>query len=613
MDKKGILYIGASPKASVFKLDPSLGNAKAELFFETEDVYVWSMAFDGAGNLFVATGEKGNIYKVDKSGSASLFYESGDDHVRKLMFDAQGNLIAATANKGLVVRIDKNGKGFVLYDSPLVEITALTMDKESNIYAAAAGDSPLPQTARRPTQVEGDSGDGDESGGEALEVTIQPVAGRSAQRAARQSSALYRIETDGVVRTYWENESDRIYALLAHGQGGTVLMGSGENGRLYEISSDGGHTLITQLDELQITELGMDAGNRFYFGTSNSARVYRSTDGKSTAGEYLSEVFDADVSAQWGMINWATKADRPGNITLQSRSGNTSNPDQSWSDWSSPYTEANGQAIQSPSARFFQFRLSIPAGRPETSPVVQEVAFSFLQKNIAPEVQEVTIHPPGEYYPDFTNYLASNSRVDDEGDGGQNGFQTPSFGRKSRRAGYRAISWRTSDDNGDKLRYTIYYRGEKEKGWKVLAKDFGGPVYCWDSQLMPDGRYLAKVVARDDLSNPPSMALSKERESAYFVIDNTGPFVQAVQTKNEGGKTKIMFTVSDAWSAVSRVEYGINASEWSLTYPVDGICDSKREMFEIVIDSAVKGTNSIVIKANDDVGNIGFGTANFEM
>ena len=108
----------------------------ATVFFEPKSKYIWALALDKQGRLYVGTGDRGEIFRVDPSGKASLFFQSDESQVRVLDFDRAGNLIAGTDGSGLVYRISPQGEGFVLYSAPKKEITALAVDAQGNIYAA---------------------------------------------------------------------------------------------------------------------------------------------------------------------------------------------------------------------------------------------------------------------------------------------------------------------------------------------------------------------------------------------------------------------------------------------------------------------------------------------
>jgi hypothetical protein len=119
------------------RLDPAWSST---VYFAPGTKYIWDLALDKAGNLYVATGDHGEIYKVTAKGEHSLFFKSDETHIRTLALDAQENVIAGSDGSGLVYRISPAGEGFVLYSAPKKEITALALDRAGNIYAAAVGE-----------------------------------------------------------------------------------------------------------------------------------------------------------------------------------------------------------------------------------------------------------------------------------------------------------------------------------------------------------------------------------------------------------------------------------------------------------------------------------------
>src|SRR6266478_977779 len=154
VDKKGIIYAATAPDGKVYRLDPgrlqpakgaaakpgSNASWSATPYFDPGSKYIWDIVLDNSGALYVATGDHGEIYKVNANGQHSLFFKSDEVHIRVLALDPKGNLIAGSDGSGLVYRIAPNGEAFVLYSAPKKEITALAIDGAGNIYAAATGD-----------------------------------------------------------------------------------------------------------------------------------------------------------------------------------------------------------------------------------------------------------------------------------------------------------------------------------------------------------------------------------------------------------------------------------------------------------------------------------------
>src|SRR5208282_466965 len=101
--------------------------------------YIWALAFDSKGNLFVATGDEGEIHRVAPDGKGSVFFKCDETHVRSMVFDSHGNLVVATEPDGLVMRISPAGEGFVLYEMGKREVTALAVASDGSVYAAGVG------------------------------------------------------------------------------------------------------------------------------------------------------------------------------------------------------------------------------------------------------------------------------------------------------------------------------------------------------------------------------------------------------------------------------------------------------------------------------------------
>ena len=146
VDKNGILYAATNPDGKVYRIEHApitpVGKGKAEaeksksasefsasVFFDPHTKYIWDLVFDNSGNLYVATGDHGEIFRVTPKGEHSVFFKSDEAHIRVLAVDAKGNLIAGSDGSGLVYQIKPDGQGFVLYSAPKKEITALAIDK----------------------------------------------------------------------------------------------------------------------------------------------------------------------------------------------------------------------------------------------------------------------------------------------------------------------------------------------------------------------------------------------------------------------------------------------------------------------------------------------------
>src|SRR5260370_40058503 len=147
--------------------------------------------------------------------------------------------------------------------------------------------------------------------------------------------------------------------------------------------------------------------------------------------------------------------------------------------------------------------------------------------------------------------------------------------------------WTAHDDNNEDLVYSLYYRGDGETQWKPLTKEkLTDKFYSFDSDLLPDGGYTIKVIVSDAPSHSPEDALTSEKESTRFEVDNTPPqvedFTPAFLTDN-GGAIPVTFRPRDGFSPIRRAEYSLDASDWQFLEPVGKISCSKTQNYNFSI------------------------------
>lgn len=100
-------------------------------------MHVWDITEDSDGNLYVATGDEGKIYKVTPQAKVSVAYESQESQILCLARGPDGAIYAGTGPSGRIIRIPASGKPGVFYQSPEHYVWALAVDPATkNIYAA---------------------------------------------------------------------------------------------------------------------------------------------------------------------------------------------------------------------------------------------------------------------------------------------------------------------------------------------------------------------------------------------------------------------------------------------------------------------------------------------
>jgi sugar lactone lactonase YvrE len=87
--------------SEVYKI-PAL-DSPARVWNGTQDI-VYALAFDSAGHLLIATGNKGNLYRLDDHGLYTTLVTFPAEQVTALVAEKDGALYAATGNVGKVFR-----------------------------------------------------------------------------------------------------------------------------------------------------------------------------------------------------------------------------------------------------------------------------------------------------------------------------------------------------------------------------------------------------------------------------------------------------------------------------------------------------------------------------
>jgi hypothetical protein len=618
VDAQGNVYAGTSPDGKIYRIAP---NGEAKVFFEPKTKYIWSLAFDAQGRLLAGTGDKGVIYRVNPDGTGAPLVTTSQTNITALRVASSGAIIAGTDPGGLVLRISPEGRVFTLFDSSQREIRDIALGRNDEIYALALAESAgsgatntAAPGASAPSTPQPASGPSGEDGSITITISdLQVVEASSATTPTSSSSggqsksAVYRLDANGLSDVVWESK-DAVAFTLSYDGGGRVLVGTGEKGRIYQASMGEKPTLVAQTSEAQTSRLirAGAGGERLFAASSNLGKLFKLSSETAASGTYTSSVRDAQASAAWGRISWVGE----GAIELQTRSGNTSNPDSTWSDWSAPAASADGEAIKSPSARFIQWRATLKRAPNSPAPRLREVTVSYLPRNLAPKISSLTILPAG---------VSLQALPQPQADGGadQAGLDPSILGamaqippRRVFQRGAISLQWQAEDKNSDVIEYSVSYRDASNSvgasgDFHLLKSGLRDNYYTVDPNALPDGRYIFKIVASDESSNPVGQSLNDEQETEPVELDNTPPAVIADAPRANGSNVEVVFRAADATSIIRRAEYQVDGGSWKTVFPVDGIADSKNEEFRVTVVLPDKKPHVIALRAFDANANVG--------
>lgn len=599
VDANDNVYAGTSPGGVILRYG---ARGDTSRYFETGEQSVWALLGGRGGTLYAGTGSRGRIFKVTAPGKGEVFAETRDANVLALAWAKDGALLAGTSSKGFLLRIDPNGSARVIYDSGGEELRAIAVLDDGSIavgtnrgQSGSSAGSPAP------------SDRGGSPGTPSLGIEVTPSVGGKC--------GVYLVQPDGSARLLYAPPCDYVYA-MAPGEAQSVWFTTGNPSALFRVGLDRKFALLGATESKQLLAL-LKVGKETVAAAGNSAVLYSLGSGPGPEGTYISEAHDLRSVASWGEAR--VRSSGGGEVLWSSRSGFSKTPDDGWSSWSREAPVKGYVKIESPPARFLQYRLRFLRGSGEL-PTVSSVEVAYLQRNLPPSIASVTLYGPSNPYfeggPEYRPPQISQSFPN----GMKLEFSLPRSGPRpvsdasaAWARGIRSASWEAGDPNGDNLRYKLYIKADDETAWKPLSSEIDDRAFSWDAESFANGTYRLKLEASDAPDNPEGTAIITERLSAPFLIDNVPPRIENLRSSTRPGATRGRSTVTisgsavDADSRIARIEYSVDGSNWKQVFPDDGIFDSREERFRFDVADTTPGEHAITVRASDSERNVSVG------
>jgi len=591
----GSVFAGTMPGGRVFAIDRD-GKVREAAKLDAE--HVWALVYDeGKQTVYAATGPNGRLFSIDVSRldrpavgrRDRLIYDTGEKHLLSLVRGDDGALYAGSADQAILYKITPNGTSptvQALHDFEGDELRAIA--RRGNTLYVAVNEFQRSGTTTTTTSTGPNAPRGTKMVIPTPPSTTPTNAAASRDRKGR--GAVYRVDPDGRVEQL-HALADGYFTALHVDNDGNVWAASGSNGRVYLIRPD--RTVITAFDlpERQVLTLAFDAnaqkgGPSGLLGTGDAGALYRIGPDPQKDAHFITKVLDAQFPSRWGNLTWGGR----GALALETRSGNTSHPDKTWSGWVAPQKQEKvgdgGRGhIASPPGRYLQIRAGFGGART----VLRELTVYYQPQNQRPRVTEITLGDE-----------AAPKRVS-------------AFSRGAKpRSPVIKLRWHIDNPDDDDLTYRLYYREENESNWKPIggSEPLTRTEYDWNTESIPDGNYTVRVVASDERSNPREEALEHSLTSTPFLVDNRKPELIDVKVAYPSASGR----AHDSFSAISELAYSIDGGDWQPFGPKDGIFDDPNEEFSVRLPSGLAaGAHSLAVRAVDAADNVGAIQLNFRI
>jgi len=134
-DAAGNLYIATGNQGKIFRVGPDGQGAE---WAKLEEPGVHALAVDSSNRLYAASAPDGKVYRFENGPTPQVFFDPDDKYVWALNFDRQNNLYVGTGPKGIIYKVDPQGRSEVFYDSKETHIVTLERTPDGLLLAGTA-------------------------------------------------------------------------------------------------------------------------------------------------------------------------------------------------------------------------------------------------------------------------------------------------------------------------------------------------------------------------------------------------------------------------------------------------------------------------------------------
>lgn len=475
-DPAGQIYAGTSPNGIVYRI---MTDGKAAKLFDAPEKHIAALVADKSGNIYAATGDKSRVYRIEPDGKSKEYFSSPDQNAQALAIDQAGNVYIGTAPNGIVYKVAPDGSWTTLYDAAENSITAIAVDTSGNVFAAV---NPKP--------------------------------------------AIIKIPASGAPKVILDKASSTIMS-MAVDSSGNVLAQSQD--RIYRIQPDEIISEMDAKDDVMFVSMALDESGRVFVGTANPGEVY-ATPSKAVTGVYESVARDTKSTSQWGVISWNAVVPQGAKVTLKTRTGNSSEPDDTWSAWSSEYATSGAKIISQP-ARYIQYRAELTSGENDKTPELKDVSAVYMTANQPPTVK----------------------------------ISSPIGGEKWSKK--QTVKWSGTDPDKDVLTYDLYVSSDGGAHWRPLKKGSKAPAEAAEpvkgsAKAPTEEKKPPKIetpapetpAARDESSSAEDDEdISEEDFEAMMAAIDAGPY----QARNL--KKRVMAEAASSKAPEEKIANGVNS------------------------------------------------------
>ena len=127
----GTLYAATGNRGRVYRIDKT---GKSSLLWTADQPEVFAIAVDGKGAVYAGTSPDGKVYRIE-NGQATEYFSPHARYIWSLAVAPDGAVYVGTGDQGKVFRVTQAGQGEVYYDTGQSHVTSLAVDSQGRLLA----------------------------------------------------------------------------------------------------------------------------------------------------------------------------------------------------------------------------------------------------------------------------------------------------------------------------------------------------------------------------------------------------------------------------------------------------------------------------------------------
>lgn len=616
-DNSGNLIVATGIEGKIYKVT---NDGKAEVIYTSPDSQVLCLAHGPEGTIFAGTGPGGAVLRItgDKT---TVLSEELDPYVWNLVYEPQSKLLfAATGPRGRIFQLQPDGKASVFYTTKQEHILRLALGPKNTLYAGTDKGGMIYRIDARgkgfvvfhTPQAEIRS----------LLVTEDAVYAGTGSPTSRRTSpgsktSTFRFDPTTALAQVGETGAP-VTDAVAQAAAAPAPPAVGENS-LFRIAHDG---TVRELfrDKVLLLSL-LKTNGRFLLGTGMHGQLFEldeATKEKTEIARLDHGQIHCLLRRKDGSILLGTGD--PGKLYMLEDRFATSGTITSEvldakivSKWGALSWKANVPAGCDAS-------LAVRSGNvPEPDETWSE--WSAEHKDAA---SSKAGSPPARYLQYRVRMMSKDPRVSPDvrhitlryqttNQAPEiSSFEVPDIDAANLDNPRKLkLKWAAVDANEDELTYDLFFKKDGWKDWVQLEDDLEKKEYEWDTTAVPSGMYQLKLVASDRRDNSAEEALTAERISSPVAVAHDAPKVALKLTGIDEGHAQLEAQASDGLVRLTEASFAVNGKRWTNVFPADGLFDSKNESFRFRTERLRPGTYVLRLRVRNAAGNTGSGDVVF--